>query len=242
MAVKRPVLTVFKQKENSPPNSLNSSISVEHAINGDIRTAPMFSGFSQNCRKDRHLSANTRQKTARLGEENSELKLELNQAKHEIGRLNLEIMRLKQEHKLHLVEITSEFERKMHQMQVEMDRLVKENKHKIRKMQDEYEDRIEGLQVEGELELNSQLDALEKQHQSDINTLQHRYYPEVENLDVSRFRRRPALDPSKDMDRDTIEADQTANWPLMQVKSVVEECDLSGSLETELKQLIQRIE
>lgn len=88
--------------------------------------------------------------------------------------------------------------------------------------------------------------------------------PSLENVDISRFRRvtKPnfcqsdlsktdfsakQVEIAKIEERDTLEADQTADWRLritpLQAKTELEGSnDQSTSLETELKQLIQRIE
>ena len=227
---------VFKL-ETSPPASLNSSISTEQSANADIRASPFFSGLGKRT-KQRRDSSVSRQQTQRRGEGSSELSVELSKAQHEVSRLNCEVIRLRQEQKLQLQEVSSAYEGCVQRLKGEVEALTKRLKEandrkgeEVRNVRAEYERRIEALKAEHAKENKKAMEMMENLHTSALKDLEHRYLakspvlPSLENVDITRFRRVPKqnsaksdlgkavskADTPKFEGRDTLEADQTAD-------------------------------
>jgi hypothetical protein len=228
--------SVFKL-ESSPSASLNSSISTEQPANADIRSSPFFIGLGKST-KQRRDSSISRQQTQRRGEGSSELAVELSKAQHEVSRLNCEVIRLRQDQKLQLQEVSSACEDRVQRLKGEVEMLTKRLKEandrrgeEVRTVRAEYERRIENMKVEHAKENQKAVEIMENLHKSALKDLENRYLakspaiPSLENVDISRFRRVPKqnsgksdlskavskADTPKFEGRDTLEADQTAN-------------------------------
>ena len=145
-------------------------------------------------------------------------------------------------------------------------------REEVCKVTGEFERKIESLKAEYEEELREIAKNSGKTQKSSRKYLENRYIgkdseqttlPSIENVDISRFRRVPKANScqsaplkadysvekaeiAKSEERDTLEADQTADWKaqiaVCQAKTELEGSNDQSSLETELKQLIQRIE
>ena len=203
------IKAVFRPKEEDrphSPSSLNSSVSTEPAPNLQIHASPSFSGLHEGYMKGvmhrgpvhrRESSATTsRQLTSRFADEAVELRLELSRSQHEISRLNLELVRLQQEHKLELQKVYAHHERKIQKIRQEVEesketvlreRRLKEDleevEREIEAIRNEYEERIETLKVEHELELQMKEEAFEKAIQLEIADTERKFLTQIDNLE-----------------------------------------------------------
>lgn len=203
------IKAVFKAKEEerpASPSSLNSSISTEPTPNLQIHASPSFSclheGYMKNAQHRgpvhrRESSATTsRQLTSRFADEAVELRLEISRSQHEINRLNLELVRIQQEHKLELQKVYAHQERKIQKIrqEVEASKEILQREKRLREelaatekeleaIRNEYEEKIEILNVEHELELQAKEEAYEQGIQQEVAEIERRYKAQIEHME-----------------------------------------------------------
>lgn len=203
------IKAVFRSKDEErpqSPSSLNSSISTEPTPNLQIHASPSFSclheGYMRGAQHKgpvhrRESSATTsRQLTSRFADETVELRLELSRSQHEISRLNLELVRVQQEHKLELQKVYAHQERKIQKIRQEVEatkesiqgeRRLREEletaERELENVRNEYEERIEILRVEHELELQTKEEAWERTIQQELAEVEQRFKAQIEHLE-----------------------------------------------------------
>ena len=203
------IKAVFRAKEEErplSPSSLNSSISTEPTPNLQIHASPSFSCLHEGYMKGaqhkgpvhrRESSATTsRQLTSRFADEAVELRLELSRSQHEINRLNLELVRVHQEHKLELQKVYAHQERKIQKIRQEVEatkesiqgeRRLREElaaaERELESVRNEYEERIEIVRVEHELELQAKEEDWERSMQQELAEAEQRFKGQIDHLE-----------------------------------------------------------